>query len=502
MCSTQLGAAEPDGAGGLRKLTLSECLQLALKHNLDLQITRLDPTIAEYNLSGAYGAWDPTFSVGVGRNFVDSPLAVDPKKSGLDVQYDLRDDTASAGIKGKAPTGLSYELGGAITEERARADFNVLPTLPSGIPLDGIRQTKQYFFTTGLTLRQPLLKNLWIDSDRLQIQVSRRNLKISELALLGKIMGTVSTVQQAYYDLAFAQEDLKIRQANLASGEQLLNDARTRIKVGGLPPANDRLYEFFVQTAREDLAQAERTVGDLEAALRNLISEDIKDWKSTVVDTTDIFNAPEEHFDVISSWRDAMTKRPEIRQLELDLEKQDIVLRYDRNQLYPSLDLVGSYGLNAIDNTLARTTTQIERGNHQSYSYGVVMSIPFSNRSNRSRYKVNQEVKKQALLRYKQVEMSLMTDVENNGRQMRTAFQRVQLAKRAAELAEEVFKAEQSRMLLDPTGSFILLESRRRWTSAQSEAIRAVVDYNKARTQLSLSRGDILDRNSINISIK
>src|SRR5207247_2270254 len=61
--------------------------------------------------------------------------------------------------------------------------------------------------TTGqggfVTLRQPLLKNFWIDATRMNIWVSKKRLQMSELGLRFQILNIVTAVQMAYYDLIF-----------------------------------------------------------------------------------------------------------------------------------------------------------------------------------------------------------------------------------------------------------------------------------------------------------
>ena len=44
------------------------------------------------------------------------------------------------------------------------------------------------------------------------------------------------------------------------------------------------------------------------------------------------------------SWRKGLTLRPDLLQSRVDLERRDIILRYQKNQIFPQLDLVGSYG--------------------------------------------------------------------------------------------------------------------------------------------------------------
>src|SRR5437773_412590 len=79
---------------------------------------------------------------------------------------------------------------------------------------------------------QPLLKNFWIDNTRLTIQASKKQLKMSELALRQKIMNVVTTVEQAYYDLLLARERIKVQQQALDLAERLVKESKRRVDVG------------------------------------------------------------------------------------------------------------------------------------------------------------------------------------------------------------------------------------------------------------------------------
>ncbi|MBL9169663.1 MAG: TolC family protein [Verrucomicrobiales bacterium] len=490
-----LRAADSDPAH--RSLSLSDCFQLALKHNLDLKIERLSGKIAQHRLDESRGVYDPTFNISATRDFLDQPSMFDRKKEEGDVPYQLTSDIFSGGISGKLPTGLTYDLNGALTKWKALTDLRDL-----GVPGTGFRNTNEYGLSSGIFLKQPLLKDFWTDADRMKIQVSRKNLQISENNLVSRMMATVGAVQAAYFDALHAQEVVKVHRVTLESANQLLSEVRSRIQSSALAPIEEKLFDYYAVNVAASVVDAERAETESEHNLRRLLIEDVKDLQAGPLDLTDPFFEIEEQFDQMGSWRDAMTKRPDVQQLKVEMEKQDIVLRYDRNQLFPSLDLVGSYGLTGIDPELGGASRQVRRGVNSFYGYGVTMSIPLSNRSARNRYRATQEEKQQSLLRMKKLELDILSEVENAGKQMSAAYRRIAPSRRAAQLAEEVLRAEQSKIQLGQPNGLAVVEARRRLTSAQISSLNAVLEYNKARTKLSLLEGEILERNKIEVDVK
>src|SRR5689334_137841 len=159
-----------------RPLSLRESFNLALSRNLDLQIEQLNTDIAGFNLNGAYGVYVPTVSVRAQHDFLNEPADLDPKKSGLDFPYEMQNDTVQPGLNGKLPIGLTYGLTGYTREDNVRT---LLGTPPDTL----IRNTNNYFSEGRIDLQQHLLRDFWIDSDREQILLRRRDLKISQQAM-------------------------------------------------------------------------------------------------------------------------------------------------------------------------------------------------------------------------------------------------------------------------------------------------------------------------------
>src|SRR5258708_31202592 len=93
VCGALLAAAQTPPQADQRSLSLPECIELALSRNLDLQIEHLSTDVARYNLNGSYGAYDPTLSFTARRDSISIPSDFDPKKTGIDLPFQLDTDT-------------------------------------------------------------------------------------------------------------------------------------------------------------------------------------------------------------------------------------------------------------------------------------------------------------------------------------------------------------------------------------------------------------------------
>ncbi len=490
-------AATPATEIPSRRLSLAECLQLALEHNLDLQIERKQPDLMRYTLSGAYGAYDPTLQVDGGRHYVDEPLNLDPKKNNFDSPYQQSVDGVGTGLSGLLPTGLSYSLG-------SRTEFLTTDTQlvnNQGEP-NSFRHTNQVDTAMAITLQQPLLKDFWIDENRYQISVNKQNLKIAELALVQAMMNVVTRAEVAYYELIYTQQEISVRELALAQARQLLAENERRVQMGLLPPLGVQDAAAQVETARANLLAAQLTCANQQNVLKGLIGDNFRDWADVRLEPSDPLEATETPVRRDESWARALAQRPDVRQFQLELAKHDVQVRYRFNQLFPSLDVVGSYGSHAVDHTYSEAWDQMHDFSHPHYSYGVVLSYPLSNRAARSAYRASQTEREASELRLKQLEQDVLIQVDDAVNFVESAFQRVSATRQARIHAEAALAAEQQKLANGESTSFVVLEMQNRLTSAHGAEIRALADYHEALVRLAFADGSTLERNRLDVQFK
>ena len=500
---TALAAAARSEAQTNRLLSLRDCIQLALQHNYDVQIERLTPEIARYSLKASYGAYEPLFNASAGQRFINQPSTFDPKKTGIDAPYELTTDTLGLGIQGLLPTGLTYDTGGSANYLNAKTDFALSPKDAVLFPPNGIRDTNQYFSVAAITLRQPLLKDFWIDAHRQRIWVDKKNLKISDLTLRWQIMNTVNAVEQTYYELIFAREKVKVENNALELANQLVAETRKRVEVGDLPPLDEKQAEAQAQLVQTDLYAAEQAVAEEQNALKNLMTDQFPTWVDANLEPNESLMAIPQMFDRTASWSNAIGTRPDLVQLRLELEKQGILVRYRFNQIFPRLDLVGGYGLQGWENSLDRTLGDIRDRNSPIYSYGAEVSIPLGgSRAARGTYKASQGAKQQAALRLKKAEQNALVQVDDSLKLARSTYQRTGSTRQARLYAEAALEAEQRKLRDGISTPFVVLQFQQKLTDARTAEIRALADYNKALANLALSEGNTLERNHLSIDAR
>lgn len=482
-------SAEP--APTKRAISLQECIQMAMERNFDLRLGQLDVQLRRYELSSLYGAYDPIVGVGGRHTYTESQGGL--TQDNLSAPAAIRDtDTFSASLaNGLTPWGMTYGI-----RASGQSTWGTSSSGSGG-------QTDVSLGT--MELRQPLLNGLWIDQTRMNIWVSRKALKISEYELQRLIMEKITQVEQAYYNLVSARENVVVQKSALELAERLLKENQQKVKVGALAPLDEKQAESEVAARKADLLASEYNLALQQNVLKNLICDDFASASETPFDPVEELKAVPQAFSVQDSWSKGLTLRPEIVQSRLQAEQQDIRIRYNRNQLYPSLDLVGSYSHSSSIARVDRYGTaigQIGEGVGPSYYYGMELSFPLTRRSARYGLKASRTTKEQILLNLKKLEQQIMVDIDDAVKLAKSNLQRVDATHQSRLYAEAALDAEQKKLANGKSTSFIVLQLQKDLTSARSSEINALTDYNVALAALARAEGYTLQRHNINVSVK
>lgn len=480
-----LGAAQEE----VRSMTLDDCIEQALEYNLDLQIERYGPLVAGYNVSLARAGYEPNLSLSGQRSNTKFSGGFDADNRPIPGS-ESQNDSVSAGLNGLLPWGMTYSLDGSANDRTGSSDN----------PLIGDFNDSRG--AARLSVTQPLLKNLWIDSTRMNIAVAKTRLEQSEQTFRLQVMNIVNQVENAYYDLVFANENMKVQRFALELAQRLLDDNRKRVAVGALAPLDEKQAEAQVAARQADLLSAQRTLDTRLNVLKSLLTDDYAHWHKVMIQPAEKMTAPIAFFDLQDSWMKGMELRPDLQQQRLELERQGIELRFSKNQIFPQLDVFGTYGHNASALEFSGLFASISDGRDPFWSYGARLTFPLSNKAARMRHKANKAAMEQTVLRLKQTEQNIMVEIDNAIKLAETSYRRVDATRQARAYAEAALEAEQKKLENGKSTSFVVLQLQRDLTSAQSEEIRALTEYNKALASLARNEGTTLERHAINFEVK
>jgi outer membrane protein TolC len=265
---------------------------------------------------------------------------------------------------------------------------------------------------------------------------------------------------------------------------------------------DEKQSEAQAASSRADLLASQGSEDTAQRVLKNLLSDDYNKWsKAHLLPTLALIAVPQK-FDLQESWQNGLRLRPDLVQQRISLEKQGYIVRYQKNQILPQLDVVGTYGHAGSSTEYSGVFNQFSTGDYPFWSYGGQVTMPLSQTSSRNNYRAAKATKEQIALTLRQLEQGVMIQIENAIASVNTSFQRVGATREARIYAEAALEAEQKKLASGKSTSFEVLRLQRDLTTSRSSEIRSLADYNIALAQLAQYEGTTLERRHVNLNIR
>jgi outer membrane protein len=549
---------------GRLSLSLSDAVALALENNLDLAIARFNLSIADTDImrakSGqpvrgvATGLVQGTPGGGIGGFGTGAPGAGAGGTSG---GAGGAGTGASGLVQSTLGTGTPIDnfdpiIGGGLNLDHAAfpessqvlygvptlkqntgiANFNYSQGFASGtlmsVTFNNDRITSNSAFTflspeldTGfrLQLRQHLLAGFGFGPNMRYIRIARNNREISDVAFREQVIATVSQIENIYWDLVNAYEDVKVKESSLELAEKTLSDDREQVKIGAIAPMEVMKAESEEASASQDLLLSQNELQLQELLIKNAVTRDLSDpvLASASVIPTDSMSIPEKEpvtpiQDLIG---DAQEHRPELAEARMDLSNREITRRAAANALRPQVDLVawyGTYGLGGVETPFGTTNggsastggyssalTDLFRNNSPDYAVGFNISIPLRNRAAQADQIRSQLEYRQAQLHLQQLQNQIGIEVRNAQFALLQNRSRVEAARKARDLAQQTFDIEQKKKALGASSSNLVLQTQRDLAQAESNFVSAMSTYEKSRVELDRATGLTLAHSGIEL---
>ena len=516
-------------------LSMRDALSMALENNKDIEVARENVKIAEFDLLGAHGAYDPRFNTSAYYERIKTPISsfLTGGQNGAIVQGDY---TGSARLEGLSPKfGGTYHFDFSSVRLTTNNSFAALnPQYPSSISLSYV---------------QPLVRGLKFDNTRRQIEIGKKNLSLTDAQFRQRAIEAITNVQRAYWDLVFALRSLQVQREAVSSARTQLEHNRRLVNEGQLAPidlvaseSQITTYEQGVFTALEDVTRAENT-------LKNLIAKDqgATIWSESIVpsDSVDL-SVPQ--ISLPDALKTAMDNRPELQQSEVLREINQIDQRYYKDQTKPAIDLVGTYGSSGLAGTVATgvnpfssQTQQIRdrldqlsllagleplpitppttfspnlvgsygqslenllAQRYNNVKVGVQINFPLKNRTAEAQLGRSLVEGQRIATQREQLQQTIQVEVRNALQSVRSAETRLRAAIATREYNEQQYASEQRRLDAGQSTVFLVLERQTALTTAKGNELKAQTDLNKSIADLQKATGNALNVNSIVVRVR
>jgi outer membrane protein len=562
-------------------LSIDDAVALALENNLDIDIARYNLNIADTDYlraksganilgvnagivqntpgggvgglggtvgSGTGGTTVAPSGVGTGTNgLVSSTLGIGSTITSFDpiitstLQLD-KNDTESVSVFSPVPVVAqnTYTANFAYTQgfqwgTSVTAGFNnthATSNNPTTLLTPDLSSNFQFRITQNLLQGFGSLPNLRF------IRIAKNNREISDVAFRLQIITTVDQIENIYWDLVYAYENVRVQQEALTYAQKALTDTKQQAKVGTVPPIQVVSAQSTVSTDEQNLILAQNNLQLEQLLMKNAISRSIEDPVLAEADVipTSTMQIPQEEAviptqDMINQ---ALNHRAELVESRIDLNSRDLSSKAVRNAMLPTLDAFAYYGGSGVGGNInplvpscsaspgakycytpgenpppfqtattvgyGGTLNQLVNSTAPDKGIGLTLNIPLRNREAQAN-QVRAELEyRQAQVRLHQLENQVRIEVRNAQFDVKQNRASVQAAQYAVDFARQTLDADQQKLKVGLTTTTAILQDASVLTTSESNLVSAKAAYEKSRIELDRATGLLLDHSGIDVA--
>ena len=422
------------GGGQALRLSLEEAVSAGIEHNRDLEIARLDRDIARQKVREAWAGVLPQLDAGFDYTRTLEPTVIYFPENFTD------------------PTKLT----------------------PLEISQDNA-------MVASLSVSQPVFNLKAIAGIRASSAVD----KISMEAYRQVEADVISAIKAAYYNVLIADEQVEILAQSVSRWETALRDSRALFREG-VAADIDTLKAFLsVENIKPDLIQARNRASVARTQLKNTIG--IGSGNPVVLSDSLVYSKGEYPDDVSVAYAEALSARPEVRQLELQIEAEKQNVNAARAESFPAITAVGQLQAQTqFDDGIAIRDTDWP----VTSSVGVQVSLPvFTGFRISSLVEQTKLGRLQSMTRLEDLKADIRAEVEMKLSGLDESRKRIEVQQRTIRTAERSYEITLLRFREGIGSQLELADAELQLNKAKTNYLQAVYDYLIARVECDRALG-------------
>ena len=558
-------------------LSLEDAIALALENNLDIEIARYNLNIADTDvLRAKSGASILGTPIGVVQNTPGGGVG----GLGSQVGSGSGGTSAGAGGAGAGTNGLTSStfgfgplvgsfdpvLTGTLQEDhntiQSSSSFSV-PVTPVNTGTVDFSYNQAFQWGTNLsigfnntrstastpfqklspllnsgfkaTFSQHLLQGFGLAPNTRFIRIAKNNRQLSDVAFRLQITTSVDQIENMYWDLAYAYENLRVAKESLAFAAKTLSDTQKQVEIGSLAPIETVKAKSTSANDQRAVTLAETNLQLQQLLMKNALSRTLNDPAlagAEVIPTSTMEVPASEDLgttqDLVNS---ALSHRAELAESRIDLQSRELSNKAVRSSLLPTLDAFAYYGGNGqggsqnpanlcanqganplqgcsgLPGTLpvaspvsySSTLNQLVNSTAPDKGVGLQLNIPLRNRAAQA-VQIRSEIEyRQAQLRLQQIENQIAIEVRNAQFTVQQNRAAVESARAAVDYAKQSLDAEQKKYQFGTSTTTLVLQNQSGLASSESTMMSATAAYEKSRVELDRATGLLLEHANISV---
>lgn len=518
-------------------LRLDEIVRMALANNPQIKIQRLEPEIGATDIRKAWGLFDPKLGfetsytqsdipqnaqqyIATGGETTRSQLALldqliilqdelddilnqiqgnpssnDPAANAPQFtdprNFSSQDWNMAWKLGGVTPLGTDYAL--TFTQLQERNDLNI--QIPPSLFYPEITTF------AGLTISQPLLKNFGPAATMAGVRIARLQKRIGWYEWQRQLIATLSQTSSQFFDLTFANENLRVRREAVAAARLLEQQNIARVNQGKMRPSDVWEAQASLAANVDFALRASNTCIEAQNALKALVFTEQMAFSQG---ESRILPASQSALPFIPINRaiflaEGLKNRPEYQHLLAKAEQEGLRVRYEKNQALPLVNLQASGGLTGLEGEYGSSFGQTFGGQGTSYAVGMVVSIPLGNVEADAKLEAARLRQQQTLLAVQKAATEIAIEIDTSISLLETSRLQVVAARATADAAVKTAFAEQKLLDEGKSTTFEVVRLQNNAADARSRELAAIAQYRKNAVRLAVARGTLLSELGISI---
>jgi outer membrane protein TolC len=395
----------------------------------------------------------------------------------------------------------------------------------------GLRQTTNSIYnalnpelTTGFnfTINQPLLQGFGLGINERYIHIAKKNMQITDLAFQAQVIATLTQVENIYWDLVNAYQDVQVKTRSLAFANETLSDDQKQFQLKNIPAMQVMKDQAAVATSEGDLTVSRATLKLNELLIKNALTKTIDDPALADMPVIPLDrlgppdpNATEPISQLIS---EAEKNRPDVSEDQIAMQIAQNSLRSIRNELLPQLSVYGEYAGSGFGGTknpncmlgpvncgsslpsdFAGAFEDTFNYSSPEYQVGFKLNVTLRNRQAKAdQFRAVLDYRQKEIT-FEQTKKNIRFDVRNSQYAFQQAEAQVTALQQARDLAQKTFDIAKQEQKLGAMSAYDTLSSEQALAVAQSALFAAQTKLEEAKVNLDYSTGTTLDRMGVSI---
>jgi outer membrane protein len=384
--------------------------------------------------------------------------------------------------------------------------------------------------TFNFSLTQHLLQGFgWGVNGRFIVQ-AKNDRRIADSLFRQQLLYTINQVENIYWGLVSAYEDVQSKQHALDQSTALERDDEKQLQVGSMAPLDVVNAKSAQSSDQQALIASQNTLEYQQLTMKQAIARNLDDptlANAPIVptDRLSLAETPEEHMPVDDLVREADANRPDVEQALLNLKIDELTLKGVKNGLLPVVDLQAFYGATALGGAISPTcptalasfglppsdctllsktgysTVFQDLFNSSGPNKGVeiTMTIPIRNRPAQAMEERSQIEYRKAQMALQQLYTQIRMNVISQQYALTNDRAAIEFAVANQDYNQQSLDAELKKLHLGASTTANVLQQQRNLASADAQLIATRARFATDRAAFEETLASTLDRYGINI---